>query len=189
MKQILSITIFVAICFNFNMAYSQSTDTIVITESMFSSDRPDVDTVLRSEYGYIKLEMDVLFLTNKLFLDEYQQCIADYNTLRETCDKALETEEMIKLIEVEFDTLRVNLVNIENAYQKSLDGNIQTIDLLRTDNARLKQNLENAQNNLNKAQALIKQERWNSLGSKLIWGVGGTAVGVLFSGLIIAAAN
>ncbi len=189
MKQIIAICIFVVICLNFNTAFGQSTDTITISESMFSTGRPDVDTVLRSEFGYIKLEIDTLYITNQFLLNEYQQCITDFNTLRETCDNFVLVEEMIKMMKPEFDTLRVNLTNIENAYQKSLDGNLETINILRTDNAKQQQNLENAKANLAQAQALIKQERWNSLGTKVLWGVGGTAVGVLFSGFIISMAK
>lgn len=172
-----------------NSVHCQIIDTLSVSEQSFSIDRPDIDTVIREKHGYIRLELDTLFLVNQNFISEYLLCLKDYNYLQEKCEEVFEVGQMLGLIESEFDSLQGNIKKIEDAYEKSLKDNNNTISRLRMDNENLERNMNNAIENLKNAESLIKQERWNSLGTNLLWGVGGTAVGVLISGFIISIAN
>jgi hypothetical protein len=146
----------------------------------------DIDTLVSKKPYLLKVNTDTLFIINKKGVQQYNGCLANYRDLRLKYSELNELNTMLVELGCEFSELNGNLQMLEKKYELSLQQNINTAVLLREENAQLSENMSQVVRDLQKAQTKIKQERWNSKVSKLLWGAGGLVAGVLLGGTLVA---
>lgn len=182
MKRILLITISALIGLN-----CLAQDRIPFPE--LGVERPDIDTVLNGKGKLLELDRDTVYIINAVGVSEYYRLFDNYNELYNEAAKLDSALQMMSSVQNTFEDYRASIDSLENKYELSLYENIRTAKLIREENGILQSNLDAVSNDLEKARRKLKLERWNKIGSKLLWGSGGLAAGVLIGGLLISVAN
>ncbi|WP_109301011.1 hypothetical protein [Aquimarina sp. AU474] len=146
----------------------------------------DVDTIIKKNEYLLKVDIDTLFVINKVGLLEYNNCINSYSELLDKCKEYDEVGSIINTISFEFDSLTSNIKSLESKYELSLMENIKNNKLLREENQLISKSLVKTKEHLDSAKLKLKRERWNVSGKKILWGAGGLIIGVLVGGSLIA---
>ncbi|PLX15134.1 MAG: hypothetical protein C0599_17325 [Salinivirgaceae bacterium] len=154
-----------------------------------SKDTVDIDTIIHQDNYLLKVELDTLFIINTRGVKQYQNVLQEYHKLRNKYNDVDSVMNILGDVGSEFETLNQNIQALENKYEQSLLKNIENNKMLIEENTRISKDLESAIENLTEAKTKIKNERWNSMGKKLLWGTGGIIVGTLVGGTLIALSN
>lgn len=168
------------------MAYLQERETIKWT--FLEKNIEDLDTIVRFEPYLLEVDFnDTIYIANPTFIRRFDELNASYNTLRDAVEANLPEAQRLLNSELTLAIAQLsdNVGLLENKYEMSLTENIKNTQLLREENYLIKKDLNNSLKELRSAKAKIRNERWNKIGSKLIWGVGGLLAG----GLLIAVNN
>lgn len=180
-----SITVFLFSILSFSAGTQPAGSIVRLRPEMFDAEISDIDTLAGIRGKYLMPEMDTLFLINRIGVKEFIRCVS-------------ELEQCKQLSEVA-GGLATNISAIENG-MLSLDKSIeafrefagmfqqeQTLKLkeLEKDNSVLRENLQTIRFQLEEAQAKLNEARWNSMGSRLLWGTGGFAAGTILMAVLI----
>jgi hypothetical protein len=154
-----------------------------------SRDTVDIDTIIHQKNYLLKVELDTLFIINRRGISQYHSVLNEYKKLRSKYEDVENVIQILGDVDTEFESLNKNIRTLENKYAQSLQKNIENNTKLIGENMRISKDLEAAIQNLTEAKTKIKNERWNSMGKKLLWGTGGVIIGTLLGGTLIAISN
>ena len=139
----------------------------------------DIDTLTGIRNKTILFEYDTLFIINKIGVQEFIRCANDLKRVKNLSGSLNNLSEDISSIETnvtEMDKNMKSLTGFINTYDKETKVRLKT---LNTENTELSKKMESISQDLVKARQKIKEERWKSFGSKVLWGIGGMVVGGL----------
>lgn len=154
-----------------------------------SVDTVDIDTIVNQKNYLLNVETDTLFIINRRGIIQYHSVLNEYRSIRSKYKEVENVMQILNDVDFEFQNLNKNIRALEDNYAKSLQNNIENNSKLIEENMRISKELEAATRNLSEAKTKIKNERWNSMGKKLLWGAGGVIIGTLVGGTLIAVSN
>lgn len=184
MKKILLLTLFVF--YLSSITYCQVSNPIIIRKH-FSNSVSDIDTLINIRNKKIVFEtLDTLFIINKYGVSAFIKCANDQISLKDNFTESLQNLNS----NISSLSLNFNQINSETESMVSFIKNYESetrkrIELIDVQNDKLKNSVELLNKQLEDAYQKIKQERWNSLGTNLFWGIGGTALGILVAAILI----
>jgi len=155
----------------------------VVKWTFLERDIEDIDTIVRFQPYLLEVDFtDTLYVANPIYINKLNGFKAAYDELRLSVEENLPEAQRILNSELTLaiSELSSNVDLLEEKYGLSLTQNIENNKLLREENQMIQTNLEQSLKELDSAKQKIRTERWNKLGTKLLWGVGGLLVGGTF---------
>jgi len=159
-------------------AWSQPPGTEII-EVDLDPNKSDIDTICGFKNSLLRIPLDTFYVINEIAVEDFRICRQSYSELNVELAKLEDISDLLIVMETDFDSLMANMNSIETKYGASLQNSIKNAETLIGQNTTLQNNLNTALSELSDAKQKIKNERWNKLGTKLIWAAGGLAIGIL----------
>ena len=145
-----------------------------------------IDTLIGVKNKKIVSEYDTLYIINGYGVSAFARCENSLNNVKKSFGALEGLSTNLFTIQTNVNTMYSNMQSVTsfiNNYEK--ETKVQ-LDKLKTDNNKLNQNVESIKRDLEVAQQKIKAERWKSIGTNILWGAGGVAIGgLLFSSLLL----
>jgi uncharacterized protein YeeX (DUF496 family) len=146
----------------------------------------DIDTLTGIRNKKIIFEQDTLYIINSYGLAEFKRCAGDLAKVHDLSKTIFNLNNDISSIQYGVDSMYYNIKSLTDFINKYQKNSEQKLNDLSLNNADLNKKLESVGKELEETRQHIKAERWNSAGSKIIWGAAGFAVGgLLFTSLMI----
>lgn len=183
MRTILTLILLIG---SLQLVYQQ--DREVVKWTFLETNIEDIDTIVRLKPYLLEVDFtDTLYIANSIYINKLNEFKSSYDTLRVAVEENLPEAQMILNSELTLglNKLSDNVGILEKKYELSLTENIRNTEVLRQENYLIKQNLNRSLEELGKAKQKIRNERWNKLASKMLWGAGGLLIG----GTLIALNN
>ena len=171
--------IFILFIFWLFASYAWSQPPGETIQTQLSDSGSDIDTLCGFKGRLLLIPTDTFYIINHIAVVDFNRCIDSYDTLQAQFSKLKKVDVMLTGMETDFDTLMANMHTLETNYSNSLQSSIKMAETLKTENTTLQTNLNTARDELSEAKHKIKNERWNKLGTKLLWATGGLAAGIL----------
>jgi hypothetical protein len=171
--------IFILLTFWLFAGYAWSQPPGETIQTHLSDSGSDIDTFCGFKGQLLLIPTDTFYIINHIAVMDFNRCIDSYDTLQAQFSKLKKVDVMLTGMETDFDTLMVNMHSLESKYGSSLQNSIKNAETLMRQNTTLQNNLDSALSELSEAKHKIKNERWNKLGTKLLWATGGLAAGIL----------
>lgn len=154
-----------------------------IPAGSLSTTGPDADTIVGRAFTS---DYDTIFIVNEILLDAYQECRANIAQLKEEALKIDSAIANLDSLDVRTRQLVSSLHSLEASYEKFLAQNVADVDRLRALNEDMALKLSEATSELEEVRKQISRARWRSVATKVVWGLGGCAVGVLAGTILIS---
>lgn len=169
------------VCVIMTSAYSQD---IIVSKKYTSG--IDIDTLTGIKNKKVVFKYDTVFLINETGVSELLRCADDLIRIKSLNSNLSDLSGTIYNIENDVKLVYSNtdyIVDFINLYKN--DTEIK-LDSITADNYRLKNNMDLISKELDEACDKIRAERWNSYGTKVLYGTGGFILGSL---LILLVSN
>jgi hypothetical protein len=144
----------------------------------------DIDTFCGLQGKLLLIPTDTFYVINHIAVEDFRICRVSYDELHVELAKIEDINHLLIGMETDFDSLMANMHTLETNYSNSLQSSIKMAETLKTENTTLQTNLNTAKDELTEAKQKIKNERWNKLGTKMIWAAGGLVAGILIVSVI-----
>ena len=165
-------------------AQKNSDTEIRIKSNILDKENADIDTLFDIKGKKIIFDFDTLFIINQIAINEYIYCIGklqEYKSLTGPLDNLTKN---INGIHLNVDSVYKNLKTLNVFIDDFKINNEKKLDLLSSENKKLSDLNLDMTKQLDEAKNKIKNEQWNNLGRKLVWGLGGFAAGVILVAII-----
>lgn len=182
MKKTLFILVYILSISAFNLAQNVSFKIIPI-EYGTSNKAP----IMFISGDILQIDCDTVFVVNKGRYNFYKNIhLALQNDNDSICGKLVKAYEF-RLIdrEISFQKIIENSRKSEKAALEMLEFTQGTLISTQKTLENTQLNLENTRRNLDIANENLKKARWNSVGNKILIGVGGAAIGLITGVLIM----
>lgn len=133
------------------------------------------------------ISCDSMYLVNQVAADNYLR----YQRFVRNTAQGPSFEALINLYDRRLSSQNSEYGQMRQQFDQLIGRSVETLDDLERHSDSLdasllavNEALELANQNLAQAKATIKQERWNSVGRKLLWGAGGVGLGILIGVLV-----
>jgi len=181
-----TIIIAIVLSVSCSVLFGQPSTDIIIKKTTNDSEI-NIDTLVGIKNKKIVFEYDTLFIINQYGLTEFVRCANDLNRLkREIPGQLSNLSGDLFSLQTNVDSMYFSMKSVSafiNTYEKDTKLKLNN---LTEDNQQLQNNMESLKKELEAAQQKIKNEKWKSMGSKVIWGAGGFAIGgLLFTSLLL----
>lgn len=146
----------------------------------------DIDTLTGIKGKYIISEMDTLYLINPFGVQEFVACSLNLEKCRQLYMVTEDLASDISSIQENVQALDKNSASFREYALMFQQENALRLQELENINKVLENNLQTITLQLNGTREKLKNERWNSMGKKLLWGTGGFVTGTVFTAILVA---
>lgn len=152
-----------------------------------------LQSVVFNANDVVRIHCDTVYVLNKLTFRRYDAAYRDLrrkgtniSNLMNAYDELIAVQQRrIQEQDRRYSELRLNFKNLSEETQSRIEASTTTLGSAVGSMEQLNRNLTETNNLLGEAQEILKTEQRSLFINKLLWGVGGAAVG-LVAGILIA---
>ncbi|MBN8707399.1 MAG: hypothetical protein J0L62_16120 [Bacteroidetes bacterium] len=178
MKVLILIFLFI---FSWDLSTAQNSSVYRFPAARLSADRPDIDTLSNLNSKPVLFDADTVYVINQTGINHYLYAVNQVNKIRSLLVPISGLENNLTGIRLglnRLDSSNTDFSEFLVAYQEK--NRIQFLQLSR-ENSNLTNQLKTLDENLEKTNGILKNEKSGRMKSNLLWGGGG----LVFGGILV----